>query len=365
MDRLEEDVTKPLIENWIAALRERLDEDPCGIIDFTDWADFIITDVIGAVCFGEAFGYIEQKEKHPGLHLVQNVSRCMSIVTAMPSLKWFLPFMISWRTLYKAFQYTSELERSIRKCVTKLDNGEMDEKSSICAMIRHNKGDDGDVLSVAELVDECTIFVIAGADTTSTATTNTLFYLAKHPDKQTRLIEEIRGAFDSIDEISSRKLASLPYLHAVLQEGMRIWPSATGHMERINHKEDTTICGHIVPKGSEIAVNVLYVNRDPTNFHDPLEFIPERWLNPDCKDNLAASQPMSVGPRQCIGQNLGWQEMRLILAHLLWNFELQPYDKILDNHDICVTWRGKIRMKVIPRVHKSGMPEKVIESLAV
>jgi cytochrome P450 len=63
------------------------------------------------------------------------------------------------------------------------------------------------------------------------------------------------------------------------------------------------------------------------NFTSPNSYLPERWLHPTpsrfIDDNRAVLQPFSVGPRNCIGRNLAYNEMRLILARVLWNFDLE------------------------------------------
>lgn len=57
--------------------------------------------------------------------------------------------------------------------------------------------------------------------------------------------------------------------------------------------------------------------------------MPERWLPENERpaefqsDHLAASQPFSVGPTNCLGKPLAWAEMRLILSRLIWFFELE------------------------------------------
>ena len=66
----------------------------------------------------------------------------------------------------------------------------------------------------------------------------------------------------------------------------------------------------------------------PLNFSEPESFIPERWLKEGEErfrnDNKHASQPFSYGPRGCIGKNLSYIEQRLIICHLLWNFDILP-----------------------------------------
>ena len=61
------------------------------------------------------------------------------------------------------------------------------------------------------------------------------------------------------------------------------------------------------------------------NFRDPYEFAPERWLDDERykDDRKKALQPFSLGPRNCLGINLAYAEMRVILARLVWNFDME------------------------------------------
>jgi len=71
--------------------------------------------------------------------------------------------------------------------------------------------------------------------------------------------------------------------------------------------------------------------RDPALFHSATSFLPERWLpeaaadpeSPFYHDQRRAFQPFSLGPRSCMGQHLAWAEMRLVLAKLLWRFDVR------------------------------------------
>lgn len=77
------------------------------------------------------------------------------------------------------------------------------------------------------------------------------------------------------------------------------------------------------------------MHREPSSFHAPLSFRPERWLpaatesaSPFRHDKRHAFQPFTVGPHACIGQNLAWAEMRVALAKLLWTFDVAaPEDR--------------------------------------
>jgi cytochrome P450 len=85
------------------------------------------------------------------------------------------------------------------------------------------------------------------------------------------------------------------------------------------------ILGKFVPGNTYVSVAQWACYHSPSNFASPNDFIPERWLDDPrfAGDDRKAYQPFSVGPRNCIGQNLAWAEMRMILARLIWNFDLR------------------------------------------
>ncbi len=80
------------------------------------------------------------------------------------------------------------------------------------------------------------------------------------------------------------------------------------------------------------------------NFKAPESFIPERWLPGDeyADDRKVVFQPFAIGKRDCLGQNLGWVELRVMFARLLWNFDLEipAGGKIIDwgKQEIFFNW---------------------------
>jgi cytochrome P450 len=84
------------------------------------------------------------------------------------------------------------------------------------------------------------------------------------------------------------------------------------------------ISGQFVPGNTIVSVSQWSANYASSHFRDPYQFIPERWLV-DRKykdDKRKVVQPFSVGPRNCIGLNLAYAEMKVILARILWNFDI-------------------------------------------
>ena len=167
--------------------------------------------------------------------------------------------------------------------------------------------------------------MIAGTETTATALSGTTYHLLRNPAVLQTLVTEIREAFADFDDITLEDLARLKYLQAVLQEGLRMYPPVPIALPRRIPKEGSIVCDEWVPGDVAIGVNHFATYRMPEHFKNAYEFHPERWLeDPAYKDDhLDAFEPFSVGPRNCLGKNLAWHEMRVLLVTVLLHFDPQ------------------------------------------
>lgn len=116
------------------------------------------------------------------------------------------------------------------------------------------------------------------------------------------------------------------------------------------------------PPKTKVAVHQSAAYYSPLNFHKPECYIPERWL-PDAKDNPQSPffndnrdvlQPFSTGPRNCIGRNLAYNEMRVILARMIWKFDMElcPESQAWDEQKSYGLWeKHPLMCKLTPRVH--------------
>ncbi|KAK5946777.1 hypothetical protein PMZ80_000920 [Knufia obscura] len=180
-------------------------------------------------------------------------------------------------------------------------------------------------LSLQEHYSIASLFMVAGTETTATALSGTMYYLLKNPEYMIKLQHELRSAFSSIDDMHLDSLARVPFLEAVLKEGIRMYPPVPIGLPRVSPPGGMTVGEHFVPEGTVVAVHQLSTYRQEDNFKHAYEFKPERWLGDlEFKDDrLDAFEPFSVGPRNCLGKNLAWHEMRLLLSAVLLHFDVE------------------------------------------
>lgn len=194
----------------------------------------------------------------------------------------------------------------------------------LLSMLLAARDEDGSRMSDQQLRDEVITLFLAGHETTANALSWTWLLLAQNPAAEARLHEELDGVLQG-RTAGVEDLASLPFLHNVLNESLRLYPPAWG-MARLA-VEDLDLGGYRVRKGTGISFSQWVMHRDPRWFDAPQEFRPERWENGLAKRlPRFAYFPFGGGPRQCIGNAFALMEAALILATVAqrYRFVLAP-----------------------------------------
>ncbi|CAG0914444.1 unnamed protein product [Notodromas monacha] len=183
-------------------------------------------------------------------------------------------------------------------------------------------------LSKDELTQDDVLLLIldllmAGIDTTSHSMGFLLYHLAKNPEKQAKLRAEVDEVVGGKSEaITAKALNSLSYLKACIKESMRLLPVTSGILREFN--KDVIIRNYLIPKGTWVVAATLAASRDSKYFSDPDEFKPERWMRGTREDiHPYATIPFGHGLRMCLGRRFAEQEMWLLTAKLIQNFEIQ------------------------------------------
>ena len=184
--------------------------------------------------------------------------------------------------------------------------------------------DEGSAMTDQQLRDEAVTLFLAGHETTALALGYTLMLLAKHPEVERRLVEEVdRVLGGRLPNAEDSK--ALTYTRQVIEESMRLYPPAwtTGREVR----EEITVRGVTMPEGSQVITSQWIVHRDPRFFPDPEAFDPDRFEKARAKRlPKYAYFPFGGGPRTCIGNHFAMMEATLLLAIVMqrYHFELQP-----------------------------------------
>ncbi|OAP60605.1 hypothetical protein AYL99_05607 [Fonsecaea erecta] len=195
-----------------------------------------------------------------------------------------------------------------------------------------------------ELVDQSATILAAGQDTTSVATTWALYLLAHNPQVQSALRVEVQAHLpspSSSDEpVDAPLIESLPYLAAVCNETLRLFPPAP-ILRRQVVKPGTVLLGQQLPIGTVVMTSIWGTHRTKSIWGpDAKEFKPERFLQyaEDGKmhfDPHAGFQgedatyrylPFGAGPRSCIGERYARGEFATLLAGLVGRFEWSLVD---------------------------------------
>ncbi|KUI61556.1 Isotrichodermin C-15 hydroxylase [Cytospora mali] len=320
---------EPMLNRYVNLLVERMhdivtssDEDGLGgkaEIDMTPWFNFTTFDIFGDLGFGESFGCLENSRYHPWIALLFNSVKAASFVAAVrfyPLLKWLLMKCIPPSLKEMQRKHYNQIVDKVHRRL----NWELERPDIMSHVIRGRKGDEG--LEIGVINATFMVLTTAGSETTATVLSGTLNYLVNNPDKLAILTSEIRQRFKNQDEIKLDALRELEYLNVCLNEGLRLSVPIPWMLPRL------------VPEGgatTAVSIQAYTLNRRPDYFHSAASFMPERWLpeastnpaSPFYHDRRQAMQPFSTGPRNCMGQHLAWAELRLTMAKLLWNFDME------------------------------------------
>lgn len=176
-------------------------------------------------------------------------------------------------------------------------------------LLDSNLGDD-------EIRHELVTMIIAGHETVAAALAWTLMLLAEHQPAQDRLRAELAGSPGPVSMLGHRD--TLPWTRAVVDEALRLFPPAWA-LSRRSHRADV-LGGRAVPAGTMVIVSPWLLHRRGDSWPDPLDFRPERFLDPGI--GRSGYLPFGQGPRLCIGREFALGEMVVVLSRLLTEYRV-------------------------------------------
>jgi enediyne biosynthesis protein E7 len=242
------------------------------------------------------------------------------------------------RKLNNALTYVSEesfrmypvptLLTARRRARFAADIAELDRTVSAAIDLRiadgERRGDLLDLLIEADLGpravrDELLTMLHAGQHTVASSIAFVLYLLAVHEPAAERLHDEVAELGGRSPE--PEDMATLPYLHQVLLETMRLYPAAWGGVREA--LGDDELGGYHIPAGMPIVFSQYVTHRHPGFWPEPDAFRPERFDEANSTDrHRFAYFPFGGGPHLCIGQDMALLEMATVVAMIVQRFRL-------------------------------------------
>ncbi|KAI2618772.1 cytochrome P450 [Hypoxylon sp. NC1633] len=207
------------------------------------------------------------------------------------------------------------VERSFR-------DGKNRRKDSLASFIEHGA-------TKEEAIEELMLQVVAGTDSTAAGIRMTLLLLVTNPIAYNKLKSEIDNAIlkgKVSTPIRDTEARQLPYLQAVIKEGLRSFPVVTATFFKRVPKGGDIISGHFVPEGTEVGHNVLGVMRAKKYWGEDADvFRPERWLEAD-KETFEMMTDVvetlwGAGRFKCLGRSIAQMELNKVFVELLRRFD--------------------------------------------
>jgi cytochrome P450 len=171
-----------------------------------------------------------------------------------------------------------------------------------------------------DLLGEAKNFFLAGHETTGNALSWILYLLAKNAYVLAEAKGEIRKVIGT-HTLEYHKINDLPYLDAVINEALRLYPPIWMFTRKALAQD--TYKNYIIPEGATIQIAPYLLHRHPKYWNQPNIFYPERFLEQRVIRHKCSFIPFGFGPRTCIGRQFAIMNIKLILAKILKNFEIQ------------------------------------------
>jgi unspecific monooxygenase len=231
----------------------------------------------------------------------------------VPTLQKDLGAWSPWgRFLRLQQQIDALLYREIRERREQFDP----ERTDILTLLLSARDEAGEPMTDAELHDELLTLLFAGHETTATAMAWAMYWIHHLPEVGAKLRQELDTLGDSPDPIT---LSRLPYLTAVCQETLRIYPVAMLTFSRVVQSPVELMGYRLEPE--TILLGCIYLTHQQEDIYpQPKQFKPERFL--ERQFSPYEFLPFGGGVRRCVGLALAQFEMKLVLATILANYQL-------------------------------------------
>ncbi|KAF8318880.1 cytochrome P450 [Amanita rubescens] len=308
------------------------------VIDIGKWLNAITLDSMGISGFGydfksveghdspvnDVFSYLNEGTSNDVRLLIDIVGPIFPLIYRIPTRTVRMFRMLNKVTS----KFAAELIKNSRK---ERDCSDSVKDHSILGALVKGRSEGVDLKKMHQEVVSQNVLLFAGHQSTAISITWAIIALARHPEIQRKLREELRQLSNG-DPTYDQLMSGLPYLDAVVREASRFHPTVEDVL-RVANEDDViplnapikTASGQmidsiVVPKGTSVSISLALLNRDEKTWgSDTKEFRPERWLeNPQRK-----LFSFGDGQRLCLGKGFALTEAKVVLSVFIRHFSFE------------------------------------------
>ncbi|MFG2374053.1 cytochrome P450 [Streptomyces sp. NPDC048504] len=280
-------------------------------------------ETISRTGFGHDFGSFERDRPHPFVTSMVGTLSYAQRLNSVPSPLAPLLLRSATRRNEADIAYLNrtvdEMVQARRKASGTGDGDLLDR------MLDTAHPETGERLSPENVRRQVITFLVAGHETTSGSLSFALHYLARHPEIAARARAEVDQIWGDTETPGYDQVAKLRYVRRVLDESLRLWPTAPAYAREATR--DTELTGvHPMRRGAWALILTPMLHRDPEVWGaDAEEFDPDRFDAKAVRSRAPHTfKPFGTGARACIGRQFALHEATLVLGLLLRRYELRP-----------------------------------------
>ncbi|XP_015898696.3 iridoid oxidase [Ziziphus jujuba] len=342
------------IQDDSAAKRSRGE---AGAVNLAHYLFLTSFNVVGNLVFSRDLLDPQCREGNEFFHAMDNIMNLAgkpNVADFLPLLKWLDPQGVK-RNMTKHMKKAMEIAgKFVKERVEEKKSGRLKSstKEFLDVLLEYESdGKEGpDKISNHNINIIVLEMFLAGSETTSSTIEWAMAELLRRPELMQKAKEELNRVVGPKRKVEERDMDNLPYLQAVVKETLRLHPPIPLLLPR-NALEDTKFMGYLIPKDTQIFVNVWGIGRDPESWDEPLCFKPERFIgsNIEYKGQNYELLPFGSGRRICVGMSLGQRMVHLALASLLHSFDWKIVPEALDMSErMGITLRKLAPLEAIP-----------------
>ncbi|RYP50660.1 hypothetical protein DL768_003879 [Monosporascus sp. mg162] len=370
---------EPVIQKLVQKLCSKLlDENgKKGPLNVTMAYSCFTSDAISDFCYGQSFGFLAQDAWEPNflapLHAqlkTAYISKYFPIIYVVKASSWYMPEEMAF--LVQTLMI--DIPNQIKKVQADMEAGVIHDRPTVFETLLSSDLPPQEK-TLDRLTDEAAALLGAGTETTAWALSVLTYHLLAKPKVLARLTQELRDAVEDPQQLPPwMALEKLPYLGAVIYEGLRLSYGISSRTARTAPDEDLVYRGEWTPRGRRNPVPVQYViprgfgigmssaitHHDESVFPDSWSFIPERWLDEKMqrrKELERALMAFSKGSRACLGLNLALCELYLALTAL--TLRVFPHMRLFETTEEDVRYDHDM-MVPVPKDGSKGVRVKVV-----